>query len=102
MHSYLVSLRISGDALNLSEITSELGIEPTQVRIKGQPRPGGKSVWDEFMWEYSPTPGGGKREWDSLEEGLRAVLSLLASRHQLVQDYQQRLRVCLFCGHFYI
>jgi Domain of unknown function (DUF4279) len=96
----LVSLRISGHALDPSKITSEPGIEPTQVRIKGQPRPGGKSVWDESMWEYEPTPSGREREWRSLEEGLRAVLSLFASRQQLLRDYQQRFRVCLFCGHF--
>jgi len=101
MHSYLVSLRISGHALDPSKLTSELGIAPTQVRIKGQQRPGGKSVWDESMWEYEPTPpSGGQREWLSLEEGLRAVLSLFASREQLLRDYQQRFRVCVFCGHF--
>ena len=100
MHSYLVSLRISGNALDPSEITSELGIEPTQVRIKGQQRPGGKSVWDESMWEYEATPGDNEREWRSLEEGLRQILSLFTSRQQLLQGYQQRFRVCLFCGHF--
>jgi hypothetical protein len=75
-------------------------MEPTQVRIKGQARPGGKSVWDESMWEYEPTPSGGDREWRTLEEGLRAVISLFASRQQLLRDYQQRFRVFVFCGHF--
>lgn len=100
MHSYLVSLRISGNALEPPEITSELGIEPTQVRIKGQPRSGDKSVWDESMWEYESKPVGNEREWRSLEQGLRQLLSVFSSRQQLLRGYQQRFRVCLFCGHF--
>jgi hypothetical protein len=52
MHSYLVSLRISGKKLDPSIITSELGMEPSQVRVKGEPCPGGHSAWDESTWEY--------------------------------------------------
>jgi hypothetical protein len=99
MHSYLVSLRISGTTLDPSKLTSELGIEPTQVRIKGQPR-GANSVWDESMWEYEATPSSGERHWRSLEEGLQAILSVFVSRQRLLREYQQRFKVCLFCGHF--
>jgi hypothetical protein len=40
MHEHaLVSgfLRISGKTSNPSEITSELGVEPTQIRVEGRP-----------------------------------------------------------------
>jgi len=100
MHSYLVSLRISGKTLDPSIITSELGIEPTQVRIKGQPRPGGSSAWDESMWEYEAKGSNGGRDWPSLEQGLQALLSMFASRRTTLQEYQQRFKVSLFCGHF--
>lgn len=99
MHTYLVSLRISGNGLDPSTITSELGIDPTQVRTKGQPR-GPKSVWDESMWEYEAKPTNGEREWRSLEHGLNAILSTFASRQRTLREYQQRFKVFLFCGHF--
>jgi hypothetical protein len=100
MHSYLVSLRISGETLNPSTITSELCVEPTQVRTKGQPHPDRKSTWDESMWEYEVKPSGGEHEWPSLESGLEAILSMFASHQRTLREYQQRFKVLLFCGHF--
>jgi hypothetical protein len=98
MHSYLVSLRINGDALNLKEISSELGIEPTQTRMKGQPR-GGKSIWTDYMWEYEARPSKGK-DWDSLEDALKAILSKFRARKKILSRYQRKFKVGLFCGHF--
>lgn len=100
MHSYLVSLRISGKTLNLSDVTKALAIEPTQVRTAGQPRPGGKSVWDESMWEYEVKPITGEKEWRSLEDGLQKILSTFSRSVGQLRDYQERHRVQLFCGHF--
>jgi len=100
MHSYLVSLRISGKKFDPSIITSELGMEPTQVRVEGQPRPGGRSAWDESMWEYEAKTSNEEREWQSLEQGLHALLSVFASRQATLREYQQRFKVSLFCGHF--
>ena len=100
MHSYLVSLRISGKTLDPSTITSELGIEPTQVRIEGQPRPGGVSAWAESMWEYEAKASSQERAWHSLEQALQALLSIFASRQATLREYQQRFKVSLFCAHF--
>ena len=100
MHSYLVSLRISGQTLKPSTITSELGMEPTQIRIKGQPRPGGGSTWDESLWEYEAKASDGRPDWHSLEEGLQTLVSAFASRQTTLREYQQRFKVSLFCGHF--
>ena len=99
MHSYLVSLRISGEALDPSQITTDLGLEPTQVRHKGQRR-GPNSTWDEAMWEYEAQPTNGERDWRSLEHGLQALLSIFDSRQRFIREYQQKFNVCLFCGHF--
>lgn len=99
MHRYLVSLRISCGDLDPFTITSGLGLEPTQTRTKGQPR-GPKSVWDESMWEYEAKPTNGEREWCSLEQGLKSILSTFASRQRTLREYQQRFKVFLFCGHF--
>jgi hypothetical protein len=99
MHSYLVSLHISGETLDPSQITAELGIEPTQVRIKGQRR-GPNSVWDEAMWEYEAKPSNGERDWRSLEQGLQALLTAFDSRQRFLRECQQKFKVCVFCGHF--
>jgi len=100
MHSYLVSLRISGATLEPSRVTCDLGIEPSQVRIKGESRPGGKSTWDESVWEYEARPSGGESGWRSLAEGLQTILSLFVPRQRILRQYQERFKVCLFCGHF--
>jgi hypothetical protein len=99
MHSYLVSLRISGEGLDPSTVTAELGIEPTQIRIKGQPR-SGSSIWHESMWEYEVKASDEEREWHSLEQGLQSLLSMFASRQPTLRKYQQRFKVSVFCGHF--
>jgi len=52
------------------------------------------------MWEYEAKPTNGEREWRSLEEGLNAILSMIASRQRTLREYQQRFKVSLFCGHF--
>jgi hypothetical protein len=100
VHSYLASLRISGDPLNIREISSELGIEPTQVRIKGQPRTGKKDVWGDSMWEYEVRHDG-KTDWPSLEDALLNLLSNLSSKRKILRRYQRQFRVCIFCGHFF-
>jgi|SRR5215470_7088460 len=100
MHSYLVSLRISGPLLNPRDVSRDLGIEPTQVRIAGQPRPESKSLWTESMWEYAARPTTGQDEWHSLEEGLAAIFLRFSGCIEKQRDYQNSCDVCLFCGHF--
>ena len=99
MHSYLVSLRISGEALDPSQITTDLGLEPTQVRYKGQRR-GPNSIWEEALWEYEAQPTNGARDWRSLEDGSQVLLSVFDSRQRSLREYQQKFKVFLFCGHF--
>jgi hypothetical protein len=52
------------------------------------------------MWEYEVRPGGDKAFWESLEDGLRTVISAFASRQRELQSYQERYKVFLWCGHF--
>ena len=103
MHEYTVALRISSSKLNPPEVTDALRLTPTQVRIAGQPRPGGKSVWDESMWEYEVFPSG-QAAWSSLEEGLTTLLDTLHSIRKPLERYlRDSLRdfhVSLWCGHF--
>ena len=101
MHSYLVALRISGPTLDVADVTANLSLKPSQTRIAGQSRPGGKSVWDESMWEYEVRPNRNrKRDWSSLEQGLTKIVSAFRSRKRVLRNYQRRFNVCIFCGHF--
>ncbi|MGA8430325.1 MAG: DUF4279 domain-containing protein [Candidatus Sulfotelmatobacter sp.] len=99
MHEYSAALRISAVNLDPTEVTAKLGLKPTQVRINGNPRPGGKSVWDEGMWEYEVWPVG-KTAWPSLEEGLEVLLSAFRSRNDPLQQYKRNAHIFLWCGHF--
>ncbi len=99
MHEYSVALRIRGAKLDPTEVTTRLHLAPTQVRIAGQPRPGGKSVWAESMWEYEVLPEG-KTAWPSLEEGLRTLLSAFQSLNATLEHYCRDFHVFLWCGHF--
>jgi hypothetical protein len=99
MHEYSVALRISGVELDPAEITAKLGLTPTQVRIAGQPHPGGTCVWDEAMWEYEVWPEG-RTPWSSLEEGLTTILSVFQQLNELLRQYQKSFHVFLWCGHF--
>ena len=101
MHSYLVALRISGPTLDVADVTAKLSLKPSQTRIAGQSRPGGKSVWDESMWEYEVRPNrNSKRDWSSLEPGLTKIVSAFRSRKRLLRNYQRRFKVFLWRGHF--
>jgi len=99
MHEYSVALRISGAKLDPTEVTARLHLTPTQVRIAGQPRQGGKSSWDESMWDYEVRPEG-KTAWSSLEEGLKTLLSAFLSLNEALEHYKRSFHVFLWCGHF--
>jgi Domain of unknown function (DUF4279) len=87
--------------LDVVDVTAKLSLKPSQTRIAGQSRPGGKSVWDESMWEYEVRPHRNpKRNWSSLEQGLTEIISAFRSRKRLLRNYQRRFKVSIFCGHF--
>lgn len=99
MHSYDVALRITGKSLDPTETTAKLRLRPTQVRIAGHLRPGGKSFWPESMWEYRVSPKTSD-EWPSLEMGLTRILKKLHERKRILQNFQRSFHVSLFCGHY--
>ena len=100
MHTYSVALRISGTDVDLAEVSDTLKMKPTQTRVAGQRRDSSNFVWPESMWEYEVRPGEGKDVWDSLEDGLRTLISTIASRDTELRSYQRRCKVFLWCGHF--
>lgn len=98
MHRYTVELRIVGSNLDPEKVTADLGIPPTQVRRKGEPR-SKTSNWTENMWAFEVLPPG-QNDWSSLEEGLNALLSVVAPVQSRVRQYSKASRTFLRCGHF--
>ena len=53
------------------------------------------------MWSYDGFPqGGNAKSWDSLDEALVFVLQELWLVRNKLEEYKQRHKVILWCGHF--
>jgi hypothetical protein len=93
-----VQFRISGKNLRPHDITHQLGLEPSQIRIAGERR-SESQVWQESVWSYN---GGVEpaKEWESLEDGLLYVLAKLAPKKGLIEEYAKSYEVVWWCGHF--
>src|SRR5579885_2794932 len=98
MPTYTVSLRIESPGLDIAQVTNELGIHPTQTRLKGDRRSEG-TVWKNVLWEFEVFQHD-RSEWESLEDGLIELLGVLTPRLQPLQKYQESSDVYLWCGVF--
>jgi hypothetical protein len=97
MHSYTVEVRIWSDKddFNISAISEDLGITPTNTRRKGEPK-SSTNVFAEAMWGYEVYSG----EWESLEEALDATLKIFMPLKDKLTKYETKYDVILWCGHF--
>ena len=100
MHEYAVEFRIYGKELDPAAVTDDLALHPKQVRRVGEER-GNASIWQESMWSYDGFPQGeSAKSWDSLDEALVFVLQKLWPLRSKLEEYKQRHKVILWCGHF--
>lgn len=93
-----VTLRIFGDDLEPSEITTLLGCEPTRAQRKGGPRPGAsppRAVTTGGWWLETDQP----RDAD-LEAHVRNILSRCTGDLAAWRQITERFRADLFCGVF--
>lgn len=98
MHQYTVELRIAGQNLDPDEVTKHLGIEPTQVRRRGERR-SENSTWTENMWAYEIIPSQ-QEAWQSLSDGLMTLLESMRPLYSQIHSYLPANSVYLWCGHF--
>jgi len=98
MHTYTVSLRIEAPGLDVTRVTKELGLTPTQTRTVGERR-SATTVWDKALWELEVFPVG-RSDWDSLEKGLAALLQIFVAHTGLLHGYAKNHDVYIWCGHF--
>ncbi|MBX3411504.1 MAG: DUF4279 domain-containing protein [Pirellulales bacterium] len=89
------SLRIFGASLNLKEITSTLGLEPTSSHRAGE-RKGPKSPpYRHDMWSYSPRVA----ETEPLEKHIDALWSDIKSHRDYLKQLKRHATVDVFLGY---
>jgi hypothetical protein len=98
MHTYSIEFRILSkkDDIDFDEITDNLGIAPSNVRKRGEPK-SASSKFNMSMWGYEEVPG---KEWNSMEEALESILTVLTPLRNKIMEYKKRHKVVLWCGHF--
>lgn len=99
MHEYTVELRICGRELDPEAVTADLALHPTQVRRLGEER-GKSKKWEETVWSYDGFKHEKGKSWDSLDEALVFMLRKLWPLRSKLEEYKQRHKVILWCGHF--
>jgi Domain of unknown function (DUF4279) len=97
-HVYTVEFRIFSATLDPVTITSELGLQPCQVRLQGTLRADGEVFTG--MWAYNGYGSEDGPDWESLEEGLAFVLSKLWPVRDVLAGYRSNARLLWWCGHF--
>jgi hypothetical protein len=99
MHEYTAELRIYGKDLNVADVTSDLGLEPSLVFRRGDKISKTKRV-KESLWAYSGIPEDQEGTFSSLEENLVFLLEKLWPVRDKVKAYQSKYKAVLWCGHF--
>jgi Domain of unknown function (DUF4279) len=98
-HEYSVELRFTGEELVPSEITTRLGLHPTNFFIHGMNYPNARGRMP--FWGYDAQ---GDREhyrgWGSLEEGFEFVCRELRSKKAEIIKLSQEFKGLWWCGHF--
>ncbi len=99
MHRYTVELRIVGQTLDPDEVTRVLGLVPTRVARKGEPKvEGATSKWTANMWGFEVLPRG-RDDWSSLEDGVASLLRTLSPIQDRLHTYSMSNEIYLWCGH---
>lgn len=87
-----VYLYVSSKSIDTSTITKRIGIQPTEVRKKGDPKPRvtGK-YYDEHMWYFEPH----KDIPDKLERKLVTLLDLLTPKAPQISALSKECYLCI-------
>src|ERR1700761_3655265 len=96
MNQYTVDLRIEGESLSPEQVTLDLGLQPSLVRHRGDRR--GTSEFAKSLWAFSGREP--RRDWPSLEAGLRHLLEEVAPLRSVMEPYLQSGSVYWWCGSF--
>jgi Domain of unknown function (DUF4279) len=90
---YSASLRISGESLDLDEITRRLGLDPTHQHRRGE-RQGSRSQYEADMWAYKAPI----EETEHLAIHLKVLWEAIRPQKEYLKQLKERFWVDVFCG----
>jgi hypothetical protein len=93
--NFKASLRISGDGLDLDEISRTLGLTPTTIRRKGATPGSPKPPREHDLWLYT-APVARDRP---LDEHIMALWNAVRPQIPYLRELKQRFHVDIFCGY---
>lgn len=100
LHRSVATLRVTGDALIPSEITTLLGAKPSEAQTKGDqligPRTGRIRIAKFGMWRLEAS----EREPEDLDGQVHELLSQLTADLSVWADITREFEINLFCGLF--
>ena len=100
LYRSVAALRVAGDTLIPSEITSSLGAEPSIAQTKGDqivgPKTGTIRIAKSGMWQLQATT----RQPEDLDGQVQELLDQLTTDLAIWADLARRFNIDLFCGLF--
>jgi hypothetical protein len=102
MHNYSVEFIIYSENcnLNIEDISLNLGITPTDIRQRGEPKSPYKT-YEQSIWGFSVNPEHGSEVlWDSLEDALESLLIVFMPLKSKIEEYSKTFNIAIWCGHF--
>lgn len=98
-HAYTVELRITGDQLDPSEVSTALNLQPSKALSLSQNQPNARKR--RPYWAYNGYGEiGFQPEWNHLEDGLKFLLKHLNSRKLEIISLARQFDAHWWCGHF--
>ncbi len=100
LYKTVACLRVMGDDLIPNAITNQLGCEPTQKMIKGEPfswhKQGKPRIAKSGMWRFDAV----ERVPGDLDSQVFEILNLLTSDLDVWECLSKKHRMDIFCGLF--
>lgn len=92
---FSATLRIHGDGVPFQEISEQLGIEPTHLHRKGEPRKPGARPWRDDAWHFQPD----LPATELLSRHIEALWQVVRPHVEYLKSLKQKFKVDVFCGY---
>ncbi len=93
--AYSASLRIWGEALDLDDISRQLGVQPTMVRRRGERARPGSPVSKDDAWHFTVS----LPEERPLHEHIDELWRTIRSAKAFLKELKKSVRVDVFLGY---
>ena len=98
---YTIEFRIEGATLSPNAVSEKVGLRPCLIR---EPRgPSENTRFRNALWSFdgeASSGDGNAKEWNSLSEGLSALLDALLPKQTIIQQEFGAHDMYWWCGHF--